>query len=435
MKDVIDIEAWEQKRKITFLTYMCILFLRGVEKSANTATLWIYLTKFMKTDHPDLYYGLINIAVYILPMLLSSVVARYADKTRRIKLIITILNFVAMLGSISYVVPWSPIFPLIGKLLNGGVMIVRPLIIGETVRSYPVKDIQSKITYLSVSSAIGYTIGPCIVLPFAKLNVYFGNLQITYGNISGVILLFITIIVQLCVTCFAHDLSREYDLKRAESINNPSGIKHQFANSDAMKVLKESLKSKIMLFIYAMTFSSIVVNISYGRNFPVLVLDILSMSYETVSIGLFAHGVAVLLLCIAVIKINIGNVASYRFGIISQVSLITILICQYVFVYVHLHFNVKIALLVYYVAASSFCELGEHLFLVVVFSKLVSSTHQCYLEGVRAMIKQIGSIIAAFFSLVLLKYASILISLGINLILLFLLLLFREDLIFTGIQV
>ncbi|XP_057310183.1 uncharacterized protein LOC130648164 [Hydractinia symbiolongicarpus] len=435
MEELFDIETWKKKRQTTFLVYMSVFFLRGLERSANTATLWIYLTKLITTDHPGLYYGLINIAVFIPPMLLSSVVARYADKTRRTKVIIIILNFIAMIGSILYVIPWSPIFPFVGKLLNGGVIISRPLMIGETARSYPSTEVQSKLSYLVFASSLGLMIGPCAVLPFAKLNIRFGQVLIQYGNVSGIILLFVTIFIQLGVMCFAHDLSREFDLKESESCKEEVSKKSVVQGGDGMIILKEALHSKIILFIFAMSVSCFILGVAFNRNFPVLVLDVLSMSYRTVAISFVSRSIAVLLLCLVGAKIKLSGVHAYWVGILSQVSVITLLLCQYIFVYVRLSFDMKITLLVLYNAAASFAEMGEQLFLVVVFVKSVSSKNQSYLEGIRGIIKQTASILGGLLSLMFLKYTVILVALAFNVMLTLLLCYFRHAIMHPTIQI
>lgn len=428
MTHLVDIKAWEKKRKSTILVYMLLNFLKGVEQSADTATLWTYVTDVMKTNQPKLYYGLISVSVYILPMFLSSVVARYADKTRRIKLIIIITNFVVMTGSILYVIPWSPLFPFAGKLLNGGALILRPLMIGEAARSYPPERFHTITAYLVGAKAFAFVTGPCLVLPFKGVNIWLGNLQITYGNISGVILLILTIIVQFFVIFFAHDLSREYDMKKVTS----ETMKQEETGNDAIEVLKNVLKSKMMLFMLIMAFSNALLNIAFFRNFPVLVLDVLSMSYGYVSIGLTINGINVLLLYFGSIEIKIGNVAIYWVGVSSQTSVILLLIFQYIFVHAYLSADIRIVMLALYVVSLSVFEMSG-MFLVVVFAKLISSRDQSYLESIRAIIMQIGGIVGACFGLIfLLEYACIFLPLFliINLFLLFCLYLYKHDLIY-----
>ncbi|XP_057311331.1 uncharacterized protein LOC130649130 [Hydractinia symbiolongicarpus] len=381
MNNLVDIKEWEQKRKTTFFVYMLLYFFAEFEKSINTATLWFYLTKLMKTNQPVLYYGLISAAVYILPFLLSSVVARFADKTRRIKLIIIIINFVSMLGSILYVISVSPLFPFTGKLLNGCVIILQPLIIGETARSYPSEEIQSKFAYLIVSATLGFMIGPCVVLPFAEIDFCFGQLRVGYGNISGILLLVTIICIQCCVVCFAHDLSREYDMKEAASTDKSSSIIGDVSKSNGIKVVKKAFKSKVLMFMFALTFSSVIGSISSGRNFPFLVLNVLLMSYKWISAGLIFQGIGLLLPCLVVIKTKTGSVVVFWIGVLGQVSLVILLTCQYIFVSVHLFFSIKVAMLLLYLLTTIFVDFSEQLFLVVAFSKLVSSQHQSYSES------------------------------------------------------
>ncbi|XP_057310523.1 uncharacterized protein LOC130648488 [Hydractinia symbiolongicarpus] len=433
--DCVDIKIWERKRRTTVLAYMFLYFLRGIEQSANTATLWIYLTKLIKTEHADVYYGLINIAIYILPMLFSSVVARYADKTRRIKLTIIITNFVSMLGSITYILPWSPLCPFIGKLLNGAVIISKPLMIGEMARSFSPCKLQSKITYLVFSKAVGYVMGPCVVLPFTNLNVWFGQIQIAYGNISGLVLLILTIVAQLWVIFFAHDLSREYDMKKATATDET--VKHKDLKSSAVKALKGALTSKIIVFMLFISFYGCILNIAFFRGLPVLVLDILGMSYQTVSHVFVLNGICNIVLYIFSIKIKMGNVTVYSLEIASLVSIIIVSFIQFTLVYCGPTINVKVSMLLLYVVSLSVFEIGQEIFLVVIFAKLISSKYQSYLESIREILELIGCILGAFLSLTFMKYASIFMPLFIfiNLLSLIFLFLFRNNLIHPDILV
>lgn len=269
---------------------------------------------------------------------------------------------------------------------------------------------------------------PCAVLPFAGINIRIGGQQIAYGNISGVILFAFTILIQFCVVCFAHDLSREYDLKEPLSINKAPSSYQNALTSDGENALKKALKSKVMLFLFTMTFLCVLVCVALARNFAVLVLDVLSMSYETVTLSLVVGCIGMILICIVSIKIKIGDVAVYWIGVSSQISVITMLVFQYIMVCFHLSFSIKIVLLVLYLVFDSFFQMGELLFTVIVFSKLVSSKHQSYLESIRMILKLIGSMLGAFFSLAFLQYEVILIFLMINLIILTFLFLFKRGL-------
>lgn len=401
---------------------MLVHILIGVEQSANAGTLWIYLTKLIKSNHPNFYYELINIGVFILPMFLSPVIARYADETRRIKVIIIIINFVAMSGSILYIIPWSPLFPFVGKLFNGAVTISRSLMTAEIARSYPSNKLQVKMACLIGSKAIGFSIGPCVVLPFAGVNIWLGALQIGYGNISGVILLILTILVQLCVICFAHDLSREYDMKEGSS------NKHVYSSKDGLKALEKAFTSRLILLILFMSFSSGLCLAAFFRNFPVLVLDVLSMSYKTVGVALTVMGITVSLVYVASIKIKLRNVDVYWIGILYQISIIILAICEYICVHVHLSASNNIGMLVLYIASLCVLEIGQQFCLVVVFAKLVSSKHQSYLESIRIVLKQSGCIAGAFLCLVLLQHVNIFmpICVVVNLITLSLFYLYKD---------
>ena len=87
-------EKWIQKRRTTFMVIKYLYFIKGVENSANIATLWIYITTLMDTKHPEVFYGLINAAYYIPALLISVAVSRWADKTRRFKLCLIVITYI-----------------------------------------------------------------------------------------------------------------------------------------------------------------------------------------------------------------------------------------------------------------------------------------------------------------------------------------------------
>ena len=75
-------------------------------------------------------------ASYLPCLLFINVVAHLGDKYRRIKLIIIILNFITIIGSIVYLIPNSPMYLLLGRFLTGFNIAARPLMTGEMARVY-----------------------------------------------------------------------------------------------------------------------------------------------------------------------------------------------------------------------------------------------------------------------------------------------------------
>ena len=154
----IDFEKWKRKRKCTFVIYIFQYFVNGVEASVTLATSWIYVTTLMNTDSPGIFYGLINAVFYLPTIIFSSAIARYADRTRKIKLCLTIGNGIVMLGSILYVIPFSPYYAVCGRFLQGFIATMNPLMVGETVRSYQSCETQYKLPILTIAQSLGHSI-------------------------------------------------------------------------------------------------------------------------------------------------------------------------------------------------------------------------------------------------------------------------------------
>ena len=142
-----DLESWKRKRKITFVVYVLQYFVSGMEVSINMGTLWIYVSTLINTERRGLFYGLINAAIFLPTILFSAPIARWADHTRRIKFCMIIINFLSMVGSILYIIPWSSIYALCGSFFQGFSITTRPLIVGEIACSFD--EVEQKLPLLT----------------------------------------------------------------------------------------------------------------------------------------------------------------------------------------------------------------------------------------------------------------------------------------------
>ena len=112
-------KKWRRKRKNTVYGFLIICVVGGMDCSIVFATLYIYLTTQVKTDKANLYYGLI-IAVYSCSStLLGLICGRLTDKYRKIRLYANITLVLQIVGSLIYVIPFSPAYLLVGRLIAG----------------------------------------------------------------------------------------------------------------------------------------------------------------------------------------------------------------------------------------------------------------------------------------------------------------------------
>ena len=112
-------------------------------------------------------------------------------------------NLHNMCGNILYLIPFSPYFALCGKFLQGFLLVLSPLLVAEVARSYQSDVLQHKIAVLDGIYIFGVSIGPVIPTIFAKVDFWIGGVHIAYGNISGLIVLMLLIVLQVLVVSFS----------------------------------------------------------------------------------------------------------------------------------------------------------------------------------------------------------------------------------------
>ena len=290
-----------------------------MEASVTLAMSWIYVTTIMNTDSPGTIYGLINAVFYLPTILFSSAIARYSDRTRKIKLCLTIGNCNVMLGSILYVIPFSPYYAVCGRFLQGFIATMNPLMVGEIVRSYRSCETQYKLPILTIAQSLGHSLAPIAVISLQNINFWIGNIHITYANISGLIVLGLVMILQLLVTFYAHDLSSEYDLKGNEF--NEADY-HKNSASTSIAVLKDIFTHWQTLLMIVLTLVSVVPSLM--RTLPVFIMEILHYSESVVNMTFVFFGVLSIIIAIILVTHKLSPEGSYYFGTLSFLALMLI---------------------------------------------------------------------------------------------------------------
>ena len=172
----VDLKSWYKKRQYTFYVYALFYFYAGIEIGCIIPTLWIYVTTMLHTQNNGLFYGLINGAYYIPSLFFPPLISRWVDKTRRAKLAITLVNFLAMCGSVLYISSWSPWYPILGRFCTGFVIAVSPVLLSEVVRSYPVQVTANRIMILYTVYELGMVMGPLLTIGFIHVEFWIGHI-------------------------------------------------------------------------------------------------------------------------------------------------------------------------------------------------------------------------------------------------------------------
>ena len=105
-------------------------------------------------------------------------------------------------GYILYMVNFSPYFPLLGRVFQGCTFFISIVINSEINRVYADDLIQRNVLYMLLAFRLGECIGPGILIVLHHVPTFrIGAIEITYGNIAGLILLIMNQLacVHICI--------------------------------------------------------------------------------------------------------------------------------------------------------------------------------------------------------------------------------------------
>ena len=280
----------------------------------------------MDLYYDNVFYGLINAAYFIPVLLISAPISRWADKTRIFKLCLIVIIYVNMSGNILYVIPASPYFALCGKFFQGFCLVLSPLIIAEVARYYHSDILQHKIVVLEGIFIFGFSIGPVVPTIFANVDFWIGGVHIAYGNISGLIVLMLLIVLQVLIVSFSHNLSREYDLKQNnEELTKMNEIDVNDENDEHkswISVMKNVATNPDFSFMIFLSFYATYLDIALFRMLPIIILPHLHYGSIIVNISFVGFSCMNLILLAIMVVCKINDRYVFYCGLFSLVTII-----------------------------------------------------------------------------------------------------------------
>ena len=386
--------SWERKRTCTAIVFTLQYFIFGAQTSGNAATSWIYVTTLISTDSPALLYGLIEASIFIPPMLFSTVIGRRFDKTRRVKLCLIIANFISMIGNVLYVTS-SPYLVLTGKFLQGCAMALRPLIVGEIVRSYHSNELQHKLPILSCAEAFGAAAGPIIMVIFLHTDFRIFDIRVTYANVSGLVFLSLGIVTQALVVFMVSDLSREFDLKQHDE-NNIGNKDNTEENVRSLKsVLKKIVTNIDPLFVMIYTYFTRTFIAATFRMLPIIILRNFHYNDIMVNVCLVIYAITIGTLTLILMFFKATGRQVYLCGVVALLALLVNAGFLFTFSFDINNTYITAPMLIVYAALVGIHYVGEIIFAQVVCAKLTKSQNQSFVEGIRIFVYSLGCLFGA----------------------------------------
>ena len=115
-------------------------------------------------------------------------------------------------------VHFSPYIPALGLVFQGCTFIISVIINSEINRVYADDSIQWNFLYMLLACGLGECTSPVMLIVLDHVPVFrIGAIEITYGNIAGLILLIMNSVRLILTYFFTFDLSKEYD-RKAETV-------------------------------------------------------------------------------------------------------------------------------------------------------------------------------------------------------------------------
>ena len=409
-----DLSKWRKKRFVTFITFSIEVFVMGIVYALGISTYWTYITRQLKPDKQYLVYGLMTYLHYLPTMLFGLVITNLHDKYRETKFFLVIINFITFIGAIMYTIDVSEYFPIIGCFLMGVRYLAQPVAVGELARSYRPEELTYKLPILNFFCYL--SIGPASIINFVSEKISFnvGSVNIRYGNFHGIIVAVLYVFLMLLVIRFVHNLSLDFDLKEylQQKAINSKDISEKHSEEERLlpnaasdpyspkeKDIKEtsilnSLKrlvsnADVMLMYFLVWLFNYMAYFSFAY-IPLLIQNELQYHARYVNGFYLGHTVLLLLLLPVIIFLKVDSKAAFYIGLTSYVLMLIIVFC-FRAISIHQTTLFNIAFLLTILILYAIIYTCEDIFLMCTIAKFVKPDIQSFADGIRAMMRNLGS--------------------------------------------
>ena len=428
------LETWKKKRRTTFIAFVLVDVILGMEYSMILPTVYLYLTTLIKSSHPMLFYALIPASFYMANIFSGILMGRISDRSRKIWLLHQCGNLMILLGNLFYAFPFSSLFPLSGRILVGMGAGLRAVIYGEIGRVYEAKEVSRYIAITCIGCMVGYVLGPLVNVAFHDLDFKIGCWRINYTNMPGVYMAAICLINQIILLFTVHDLSAEYEyiyeavetaslldttdfsdkrssLLREDSLQNESAARTGCSSEISKEhekveqvscslpsqsfIWKKLLSSADWILLMTTTFVFGFTTLASDMWYPLIVVEQLKWGVTAINGVLIERGVIMLPLLGLLVLRPLSNrfvFISYIVTIIVQISIFFILL---LLKELHSNYYFNISLLGLYGFCYSITGFMHQLPCMII-SQMTPKSSQGYVQGIHQAYFRTGAALGLF---------------------------------------
>ena len=411
---------WRRKRKNTVYGFLIICVVGGMDYSIVFATLYIYLTTQVKTDKPNLYYGLI-IAVYSCSStLLGFICGRLIDKYRKMRLYANITLVLQIVGSMIYVIPFSPAYLLVGRFIAGAGDTFSSTCSGETVRLFDSRQATSNLWKIAAAYSVGFALGPGLGILFKNISFDIWFIHVNYTNFVGIFIAGLLFIALIVANALIHDCSLEFDLKaylkkhdldfinddhfhvyddhfgnvELESDSEMTPLLPQKEKS-TVELLKVLLQNRNVVLILLSSFFFMYCLFAFDVLLPLIILELIKWDTTILTVILVAYGVIYFFALMIFSRLCTSNFW------VSNMTIICILLqmtgfgaCIAMKIFPR-NFTTDVILMIAFLVCYIFIWFIEEVLLRCILANMVPSHVQSFTESLRNGFSRAATVLAA----------------------------------------
>ena len=435
---------WKRKRRNTLIGFIIIGTVVGIDCSVVFNTLYLYLRDVVKTDKPQMWYGLIVAFFYMSSSIFGAFSGRWLDRTRRVRAYVNMSLLVQIIGFLIYAIPFHPVILLVGRIICGISEPFSSVVSGEIFRIYDKEGSTRAMVWLASIYSFGFIIGPMLNFVFTGIEFKIGAIQINNLNVVGVMMPVVLLLIIIIANFLVHDCSLEFDLKeylQNTSTNMSSVVETSFdaggtitpgtnsvtplasvnngllldtveinrvtkrnillrqsdENSFPIKVvLRNLLTNKDTLLIFVATFVFMYTIFAITALIPLLVTITLNWKLQSLSIAYVGLGLSYFVVLLFIARYCKSNRCIYFISIASIVSQIITccsLICLNV---LERNFKRDVFIIVLFILSLVLGWCFDDVLIRVLLGNMVPSKIQSFSETLRAGICKIAITAACF---------------------------------------
>ena len=405
---------WKKKRRNTLVGFLIVGTMVGIDYSFMFTTLYLYLKDMVKTEHPNLFYGIIVAAYSLSSTLFGLVSGRWIDKTRKIKFYTIMTLVLQIIGCLLYIVHFNVAYPLIGRLIAGLADPFPSVASGEIIRIYDRKEGLRALWWLATVYSIAFMVAPINVLFFKNVDFYIWKIHVTQLNAVAIFTAVLLLITLIIANATIHDCSAEIDLKvyLQENIRDmePEERRQQHetdvsrsntnANGDAIifpvKIILRTLFRNIdAVLLFTSTFVFMYCLFATDVLLPLLTDVILAWSLTALTIIVVGQGAVYFGLLMIMSKYCTKDRTVYIISIICIFTQISMFLVITIIKISERNLTRDIICITFFVILCAVSWMVEEVLIRCMLAKMVPSNCQSFTETIRNAMSRLSTIVAS----------------------------------------